>query len=562
MSRRTALMVGGAGILAGGIIGSSATAGVFAANKAQDLILLKNGKILTMDANNSRATSILLRGNSILAVGGSEVDSLGESAGRVIDLQGRSVIPGINDTHFHFAQYAVTRPPLTVDLSSAKSIKDIQDKISEEVSKQSSQDSWIKAFGLHRANLSDSESQSFNKTDIDAVSKQHPVSIRENSSHSTTVNSIALQMAGITASSGPDVVLNVSGEPTGQLNGGAQNLIQNVQPPYTKEQQKKALSETFAKMHQLGITSYTEPVIGPAMGSGTGTGLDTLDVYLDLMRTGQLPMRVNVQMAPTPQTGGTSKQIDEFYSSWQKPQDLDPKFIRIESTKLFADSLGDPLVVAGDTPQLKEKELFAMFQNVHDRGLQIGYHVTGANDIGIVIRGIEAAMKNNPRPDPRHFLIHANSCTNEHLDSLEKLGIGVTMQPGLSAQTAETGPAGYITLPYRSALDKGVQIMTSSDAPVETPDWRKYVSLLMDRQTSSGQDIGKDQAISLEEALRTMTAKASWQSKSEGSRGTLAPGNSADICVFDKDINQVAAGDVESLNVAYTIFDGNIVYEK
>lgn len=563
ISRRSLVKAAGTGLALTGFSASSAAPAAASPQQTagKDSVLFYNGSVLTMDRNCPTASAVLVRGNRIAAVGGAELNSLAKKVRRTVDLAGATLLPGINDSHFHFAQYALTRPPLTVNLTAAVTIAQLQTAIQEAVQQRDEPDSWLKCFGLDFELFSAQERQSLNRRDLDAVSGAHPVSIREASSHITIVNSKALDLAGIRGGEDPGVALDPDGTPTGVLNEAAQGLINGVEPPYTAEDHRTALGRAFGQMHQLGLTSYTEPVIGPGMGNGTGLGLDTLEVYLELARSGNLPLRVDVQLAPVGQSGGRAAQFAEFLDAWRAPSGIDSRWLRIGSVKAFADGLDDPLNTGGDSAEERRKELFGIVQAVHDRGFQLGLHVIGPEDTGITVDALLAAQSNNPRPDSRHFLIHGYWISETSLQAAAQAGIGLNMQPSFFVRGELPTLPGRALLPYRSALDAGVVTMASSDAPVAAPDWREHVSLISARTNLTGDRTAPEQKISVLEALSTYTSQPAWQNRAEQWKGTVLPGKVADLCILDQDILAMAPTDIPGIRVTKTMVDGKFVFE-
>lgn len=575
LSRRSLLKFAGTGAATSvAALGSATLITADSAKTSTSSVLFYNGSVLTMDPSCCQASAVLVNGGRITAVGGPELRSLARGA-RLINLQGRTLMPGINDSHFHFAQYALTRPPLTVDLSAVRSISQIQSRLSETVrtrdkgqSRPRDHQSWIKCFGLDVQLLPATERESLNRRDLDAVSGEHPVSIREASSHTTYINSRALTLAGIIggeeprAGMDPGVGVDSTGQPTGVLNEAAQSLINQVKPPYTAEEHHTALPQAFSELHRLGLTSYTEPVLGPGMGTGTGLGLDTLEIYAELVRSRQLPMRVDVQLAPVGQSGGRAEDFRRYLDElWQPFPGIDERWLRMRSVKAFADGLDDPLNTGGRTPQERRQELFDIVRTVHERDFQLGIHVIGPQDTTIAVEAVEATQRAVPRRDPRHWLIHGYWIDRSALHRAAQAGLGLNMQPSFFVKGELPSRPGRALLPYRWALDAGVTIMTSSDAPVAAPDWREHLALVISRRNLDGDHDSPEQRIGLQDALRTYTSLPAWQNRAERWKGTVTAGKVADLCVLDQDITTVAPERLPEVGVSATMLEGRFVYE-
>ncbi|MFD0887660.1 amidohydrolase, partial [Streptosporangium algeriense] len=273
-----------------------------------DLILV-NGDVLTVDAGFSVAQAVAVRDGRILAVGETaEIEALAGPETRVIDLAGRTLLPGINDSHLHGAAWGLTRPPfaLSVGYPAVRSIADITETV-RRATETTPEGEWITGLGWDLGYLDEvlaDPSRRPHHSDLDAVSPDHPVALTDFSAHMLWVNSKALEIAGITRETvsppGGVIEVDADGEPTGILKEAAQALVQGLIPVASVEQRKEAIREAVAALHAEGITSYTEPGLGPGGTQILGGGLSTesLDAYIELARAGELAARVRVLLLP------------------------------------------------------------------------------------------------------------------------------------------------------------------------------------------------------------------------------------------------------------------------
>ena len=203
----------------------------------------------------------------------------------------------------------------------------------------------------------------------------------------------------------------------------------------------------------------------------------------------------------------------------------------------------------------------------HDAGHQIGVHVTGDRAIDATVRALVRAQHQNPRPDPRHYVIHADLASLEALNLLALHGFGASMQPAIKWTIADLmrqmlgrERADY-QWPMRSALDAGVRVTSSSDAPITYPSWRQGVATAVLRKSrATGEVHGPQERITTLEAIRTFTANGAWQDGAEGWKGSLMPGMVADYCVLDGRILDVDPQRIAEIPIAATVVDGSVVF--
>jgi predicted amidohydrolase YtcJ len=202
-------------------------------------------------------------------------------------------------------------------------------------------------------------------------------------------------------------------------------------------------------------------------------------------------------------------------------------------------------------------------------GLQLGVHVTGDRAIDTVVDAFVAANKAHPRPDARHYVIHGDFISPQSLAKLAAHGYGVNMNPAikwtisdLMDEVVGTERSAY-QWPVKSAVDAGVNVCASSDAPITEPDWRQGIAgMLLRESKASGRTSGQDQCVNLEEAIRAYTINAAKQDFAESWKGSIEPGKVADLCVLDRDLTHTEPHDITQVLVDLTVFDGEIVFER
>ncbi|MFI8320047.1 amidohydrolase [Streptomyces sp. NPDC085529] len=561
-----------------------------------DLVFV-GGRVVTVDAEFSVAEALAVTGPVISAVGSREdvAPYVGPDT-RVVDLKGATLLPGINDSHLHGAAFGMSSPPLSLDLShpAVTSLADVGEAVREAVGRVPA-GQWITGHGWDTGYLDEcvaDPSRLPSRTDLDAVSPDHPVVLYSFSGHATWVNSRALELIGVdrdtVAPPGGAIVTDGAGEPTGLLHEGAQALVQNALPPLSRQERADAIRSTLTTLAGLGVTSYTEPGLGPG-GDGImrGTmGTETLDVYRELLAAGELTARVGVLLLPTGMASTSAefaRNLDALDAS-DPAGGADPRRLAVHGVKIFADGIvpnktawmHEPYVgggcgslcVGGEIDDERVAEIRAMIRHAHAAGHQLGVHATGDRAIDTVADAFADAAAALPRPDARHYVIHGDFLTAHSMKVLAAHDYGVNMNPTIKWTVADmeeefvgAGRAAY-AWPYRDALDAGVRVASGSDAPVTLPDWRQGIATMVLRESkAAGRVSGPEQRIALAEAIRTYTVVAAWQDFADDWKGSLEPGKAADLCVVDGDLLGADPHAIPEMPVVLTVMDGRIVHD-
>jgi len=561
-------------------------------------LVLVSGRVLTVDPRFSTAEAVAVGAGRILAVGrDADVRALAGPATRVIDLRGRTVLPGINDSHLHGAAYGLSRPPFALDVGhpAVRSIADIVAAV-RAAAASAPPGAWLIGFGWNPGYLAECVADPRrlpHRRDLDEAAPANPVCLTDFSAHQVWVNSAALRAAGIArgtpAPAGGVIVVDADGEPSGLLREAAQHLVQARIATPSAAVRRAAIDQVIGELHSRGITSFTEPGLGPG-GDGDETPLGGLGsanwtAYRTLAADGALHARVSALYLPAPM-GGSAADVARGLAQLDTPDDTpDPSRLRMIGVKIFGDGvppnrtawMGEPycggghgaLCVAGDDAGLRVAELHEMVRLAHAAGFQVGVHVTGDRAIDTAVDAFLAAGAAHPRPDARHYVIHGDFISADSLSRLAAHGYGINMNPAIKWTISDVmdeivgAERSAYQWPVRSAFAAGVAVCASSDAPVTLPDWRQGVAAMLLRESkASGRASGPDQRVGLAEAIRAYTANPARQDFAEGWKGTVEAGKVADLCVLDRDLTAVDPHELPHAEIDLTIFDGRIVYER
>lgn len=559
---------------------------------AADLILI-DGEVLTVDRGFTVAQAIAVLGSEVLATGAtSELMQLADKDTRVIELGGRTVLPGINDSHLHGAAYGASLPPLEIDVSfpTVRSIADIRAIVAAEC-RTNGHGVPVVGNGWDPGYLDECKGADRlpDRWDLDDISPDNPVYLQDFSRHTAWVNTRWLELAGVRDDAGAPPGGVVHRHPDRGLTGlfaeGAQGLVQPLLPKLTESRRRTALAATLAELRSLGITSYTEPGLGSGgyelMGGAMST--DTLETYVSLARDGDLSARVSVLWLPSDMAGSASE-VERSLREMVLPTGVDERRLRLIGGKLFADGIPPnktawmreayaggghgSLCVHGDNDHERAIELHEMIRLLHHAGLQVGVHVTGDAGIDAVIDGFQAAERRHPRAASRHYIIHGDFTGPDALSRLAAGGFGLNMNPGIKSTISDLmdemlgEERSAAQWPVRSAVRAGVHVASSSDAPVTKPDWRTGVAAMLLRESkATGKVSGPAEVVDLATAVRAYTIEPAWQDFAEPWKGSLERGKVADLCVLGGSLLAADAHEIPEIPIDLTCFNGEIVYE-
>ena len=541
-----------------------------------ELVML-GGDIHTVAADDRHVSALAIANGRIVATGTDEqIRSLMGNRTQRIDLRGRTVLPGINDSHLHLQMWSLNLPPFAIDVTSpaVNSIADCVALVGKAAAAKPPSE-WIIGRGWDQAYLQ--ENRAPTAQDLDAVSADNPVALVDFSGHAMWANSIALKLAGIDRNSVPPaggvIVKDANGDPTGVLLEGAAWHLRNSIPRASRATRKAAIAAGMQKLLARGITSATEP----------GLLADELALFGEIAAEQGTP---RLRMTGLIKAGTNRAQLADALGELKDLPQGDRAFMHYAGVKIMGDGiptgnktawLHEPyeeggngsMLLDGDTHRERSAEVRAMIDLIHRAGLQAGTHVTGDRSIDTVIAAYVASQGNTSQPDPRHYIIHADLVSPGTLQTMRTHRIGANFNPEIKhliadsqVQSIGVERAAY-EWPFRTAIDSGVNVACSSDAPVTAGNWLQGLATCVNRLgKQSGKISGPAQRISLDEAVRTYTMAGAWQDHAEAFKGSLTPGKVADLCILDSQLASIDSTQYTNSKVIMTMVDGKIVYNS
>lgn len=526
----------------------------------------KNGNILTVDKNGSIVDAIAVRAGKILSVDSErKINELIGSDTKIIDLGGKTMIPGFYDAHSHFS-ITGTNLKFEADLNSPpigeiKSIADIIELLRKKQSELGS-DAWLTGFGYDDTLLA--EKRHPTRTDLDQVSKTQPILVTHISGHMAVANTAALQLAGINAGTqnpvGGVIGKDQNGEPTGYLAETAVQLVSKFKPALTAAQQQEGLAAAAKTYASKGVTTANDGATGPA-------GIEALE---KAAQSGRLPVRVVAWPVGLDALAG-SKAIT-----------LTSGKIKIGGIKDFYDGsiqgytgyLSHPYHTPHDGnadyagyPRFSREALVARAIAAQKAGVQMFIHANGDQAISDVLYAYRKAQEAYPRSDARNVVIHSQMTREDQLDEMKALGVIPsffelhTYYWGDRHRDIFLGPdRGTRISPVKSALDRGIPFTLHSDTPVVPMNPILMLWAAVNRVSTSGAVIGASQRVPVMDALRGITINAAYQNFEEKERGSIEPGKFADLVVLSADPVSVDPMKIKDIQVLETIAEGKTIY--
>ncbi|MBR0778792.1 amidohydrolase [Bradyrhizobium diazoefficiens] len=536
---------------------------------APDLVLV-NGKVLTLDDRSTVTEAVAVADGKIVATGSSaSMKSLAGARTRVLDLSGKTVIPGLIDTHAHFK--AAGLGDYVVIMGRARTVAEALEAIKAFAAKRKPGE-WIVGGAWHPPSQL-AEKRYLTRQEIDSVAPNNPVYLRT-VGHFSMANTMALQRVGVDKTtadpSGGKFERDAAGELTGLLVETAIDPVEKAVPPWTEDDEIRQFTIAESFLNSFGITSAIE-------GATEARDIRTLQ---KLAASGKATLRTGVMFRPEPPADLTA--WEAILSGNGAASGFGDDWLKFAGIKIFYDggmTLKTALMrdvypdshdnyhgIAQQTPE-RLKQLVSICNRYDWR---VGVHVVGDLGIDQVLDAFEAVDKEKSIRDRRFVLIHASLIRPEQMERAQRLGVRVDFQNAFMWDKAATVERflGRATadraVPTKTLIEKmGLNSLgAGTDFPVNpiNPFLNMYV--MVTRKDPNGNAYGPAEAITREQALRLYTSAASHYNFDEARKGTIEPGKLADMVVLSADYTSVPEEQIKDIKADLTLVGGKVVFQR
>jgi predicted amidohydrolase YtcJ len=534
------------------------------AKPAADLIIT-NANVWTVDSKLPKAQAVAIIGDRIVAVGSqADVQGWRGASTRVIDAAGKLVLPGFNDAHVHFVSGGQQLD--AVDLNDSTSAEEFVKRVAQQASKTPNKQ-WITGGDWDETKWSPAQLPT--KEMIDAVTPDNPVFLNRYDGHMSLANSIALRLAGVTASTpdppGGSIVRDAQGNPTGALKDAAMGYVFKVIPPLSHDQRLHAVQRALSHAASLGVTSVQD--MNPEYAD--------IAVYSELLDRGQLTARIYAAPLIT--------QVDDQVKIGIRRAFGSP-YLRIGALKAYADgSLGsatayffEPFADQPNNHGLLSDEMHPI-SLMHDRmmkadaaGLQLCTHAIGDAGISAILDIYTDLVKVHGKADRRFRIEHAQHMAAKDFARFADLGVIASVQPyhaiddGRWAEKRIGHDRASRTYAFRTFLNDGVRVAFGTDWNVAPLNPMLTLYAATTRATLDGKNPNgwfPAQKLTVVEAVQAYTMGSAYAEFQDQEKGSITPGKLADMVIVNDDIFQIDPVKIRDVKVTKTIVGGKVVWE-
>jgi len=537
-----------------------------------DLVLL-NGKIVTVDPSDTIAEAVAVKDGRFFKVGSSEeIRLLAGSKTRIIDLGGKTVLPGFIDSHEHCIRRGLQSDWVDCSSPPMRTIEDIVEALAAKAEGKPEGD-WVIGSWFDESKLD--EGRFPTREDLDRASAKHPIYLGRAGGHNAVANSLALRIAGIDSTTpqpkGGRIEKGEGGEPTGRLDElAAMNLVREKIPSPGPEESVEIMVENWPRVEETllswGLTTIHEAHIKAPEATA----------YQELLKKGGLRIRVGLMLdGMVPYKGHATSDLSR--------QGLRTGFgwgdqLYVIGVKLGVDGAMGSLTAALHEPyandpgnrgivRVTQEELTEETARCHGAGLRACIHAIGDRAIDMALDAIEDAVNSKPWQDHRHRIEHAGYVLPRQLERMGRLGVAVSASIGFCypigdshiAALGEDRLRGYY--PMRSFKEHGIVAGGNSDGFGE--NWAiTGIHGCVTRRSMGGRVLAGEEAIPVMDAIRAYTINGAYLEGREGLKGSVEPGKLADLVVLDRDVTSVDPPEIVKTRVLMTIVGGEVAYER
>jgi predicted amidohydrolase YtcJ len=536
--------------------------------RAEDAdLLLTNGNVYPVTEKQPKAEAIAVKASRIVFVGSTD-DEKKFHAAKIVDLHGRTVVPGFTDSHCHI--FGIGEREMRLNLEGTNSLEDFLTRVKERVDKPGP-GKWITGRGWTETFWKPPQFPT--REDLDKIAPNNPVFLTRADGHAAIANSAALKIAGIDRNT-PDPfggqILKKNDEPSGMLLDNAQDLVARNIPKPSEREREEALLRGVDREIKLGWCEI----------QNAGSHKEDIDLIREAFETGKIKIRfVNAVYGP-------SEDAQNFLREGPTINAFDHHFTQRTIKVMFDGALGSRgaalLKPYSDEPETsgfltqKPEDLGPMFKEALRRGIQVETHALGDRANRLILDLYEQAFKAVPPDerkirDPRWRVEHAQIVDPADIPRFARLGVIPSMQPSHAISDLFFAPArlGMDRLvgayAWQSFLKNDCIIAGGSDAPVERGEPMIEFYAAVARKSikgESGEGWHPEQAVSREDALKMFTIWPAYAAFEEKDKGSIEVGKLADFTVLSRDIMKIPETEIPETQNEMTVIGGEIIYSR
>ena len=523
-------------------------------------LIVRHANVITMDTNRPRAQAFAVAEGKFIALGSDEsVNAFAGPNTRVLNLAGKTIVPGFIDAHAHPGpEYPEDSPWASVDCRPEK-VRTMDALVAalKRKADRTPAGQWVTGSRYQETKLGRHPT----RWDLDRASTNHPIIISHSSGHQSVCNSLALHLAKVTRDTpdpaGGKFVRDERGELTGLIQERAAGIVRAAGP----RQPNPPETETLAA-YRAGFRRYLSRGVTSVGVAGTSVGGAAM---LERARTEELPLRLYIMLGS----------LDDAVQ--RKTASAANAGVRYGAIKIFHGNslsgqtcwLSQPYENRPDyfgvPPARSQEELNALILRVHEAGLQACVHSNGDREIEMLLNAFENALRQKPRANHRHRIEHCSVVTAALLQRIQKLGLVVVphsyiWEHGDKMENYGAGRWDWMH-PARSLIDLGIPMAGHSDDPVSVSEPLLRIQDMVTRTSAEGKVYGAKQRVTAEEALRAWTLGGAFASFEEDRKGSITVGKLADFVVLSADPTQVPSSRIKDIQVEKTVVNGRILFE-